>query len=153
MTDHEVEDAVPMSITDAPVLIVDDNATNRRILLEVLKNWGMKPVAAESADEALVLLRQAQANGVSVSLVISDVNMPDVDGFMLARQIRDDADIRLTPLIMLTSGGRAGDSVKRHELMIAASLMKPVKQSELFDVIVSITGNVESSRKPAAGMP
>ncbi len=128
-------------VTDALVLIVDDNATNRRILLEVLKNWGMKPVAAETAGEAMVLLRQAQANDNPFRLVISDVNMPDVDGFMLARQIRDDADIRLTPLIMLTSGGRTGDIVKRHELMIAASLMKPVKQSELFDVIVSITTN------------
>jgi len=128
--------------TDAPVLIVDDNATNRRILLEVLKNWGMKPVAAESADEAMVLLREARANGIPFHLVISDVNMPDVDGFMLARQIRDDADIHLTPLIMLTSGGRSGDAVKRHELMIVASLMKPVKQSELFDVILNIAGAV-----------
>ena len=136
-------------VTDAPVLIVDDNATNRRILLEVLKNWGMKPVAAESAGEAMVLLRQAQANGIPFRLVISDVNMPDVDGFMLARQIREDADIRLTPLIMLTSGGRAGDAVRRHELMIAASLMKPVKQSELFDVIVSITSNAGPRTEPA----
>ena len=137
-------------ITDAPVLIVDDNATNRRILLEVLKNWGMQPVAAESAGEAMVLLRQAQASGTPFRLVISDVNMPDVDGFMLARQIRDDADIRLTPLIMLTSGGRVGDSVKRHELLIAASLMKPVKQSELFDVIVSIANNAGSQIQSAA---
>jgi two-component system sensor histidine kinase/response regulator len=142
--------------TDAPVLIVDDNATNRRILLEVLKNWGMKPVAAESADEAILLLRQAQTNGVPFHLVISDVNMPDVDGFMLARRIRDDADLRLIPLIMLTSGGRAGDSVKRHELMIAASLMKPVKQSELFDVIQNITGDVslpEKTAPPVAVVP
>ena len=136
-------------VTDAPVLIVDDNATNRRILLEVLKNWGMKPVAAESAGEAMVLLRRAQAGGNPFRLVISDVNMPDVDGFMLAKQIRDDADIRRTPLIMLTSGGRTGDSVKRHELMIAASLMKPVKQSELFDVIVSITNNAGPRTEPA----
>lgn len=69
---------------------------------------------------------------------------------MLARQIRDDADIRLTPLIMLTSGGRVGDSVKRHELMIAGSLMKPVKQSELFDVIVSITSNAGPRILPPA---
>ena len=136
-------------VTDAPVLIVDDNATNRRILLEVLTNWGMQPVAAESADEALVLLRQAQANGVPFRLVISDVNMPSVDGFMLARQIRDDANICLTPLIMLTSGGRSGDVVKRHELRIAASLMKPVKQSELFDVILSIAGNIGPRAEPA----
>ncbi|MBC7966994.1 MAG: PAS domain-containing protein [Fuerstia sp.] len=135
------------AITDGPVLIVDDNATNRRILLEMLKNWGMKPVAAETAGEALVLLRQAQANGIPFRLVISDVNMPDVDGFMLAQQIRNDTDIGLTPLIMLTSGGRAGDAVRRHELKIAANLMKPVKQSELFDLIVNITGDVGRRRE------
>lgn len=134
-------------ITDAPVLIVDDNATNRRILFSILHNWGMKPVVAESASEALVMLRQAQTGAQPFHLVISDVNMPDVDGFMLARQIRDDANLRLTPVIMLTSGGRAGDAVKRRDLMIAASLMKPVKQSELFDVILGIVGTVSLTDK------
>lgn len=134
-------------ITDAPVLIVDDNATNRRILFSILHNWGMQPVVAESASEALSMLRQAQAGGRPFHLVISDVNMPDVDGFMLARQIRDDEGLRLTPVIMLTSGGRAGDALKRRDLMIAASLMKPVKQSELFDVILGVIGTVSLPEK------
>ncbi|MCA9010068.1 MAG: response regulator, partial [Planctomycetaceae bacterium] len=134
-------------ITDAPVLIVDDNATNRRILFSILHNWGMQPVVAESASEALSILRQAQAGGQPFHLVISDVNMPDVDGFMLARQMRDDAGLRLTPVIMLTSGGRAGDALKRRDLMIAASLMKPVKQSELFDVILGVIGTVSLPEK------
>lgn len=125
-------------VTDTRVLIVDDNATNRRILLDILKNWGMRPVAANSAEQALAYLKDAHAGGVPFRLVISDVNMPDVDGFMLAEQIRGDADICKTPLIMLTSGGRTGDASRRKKLMIAASLMKPVKQSELFDVIVTI---------------
>ena len=148
-TESEAKSGVD-AVTDLPVLIVDDNATNRRILLEVLKNGGMKPVAAETAGEAMVLLRQAQANDNPFRIVISDVDMPDVNGFMLAKQIRDDADIRLTPLIMLTSGGRTGEIVKRQELMIAASLMKPVKQSELFDVIMSITTNAGPRIEPAS---
>ena len=126
---------IPKMILDAPILIVDDNATNQRILLDVLKSWGTKPVAAASATEAMLLLKQAVADGQPFRLIISDVNMPDVDGFMLAQQIRDCAEIKNTPLIMLTSGGRTGDSAKRRELSISASLMKPAKQSELFDVV------------------
>ena len=132
-------------IVDAPVLIVDDNATNRRILLDVLDSWNMKPVAAASASEAMTLLKQASADGLPFQLIISDVNMPDIDGFMLARQIRDCDEIRLTPLIMLTSGGRAGDTAKRQDLLIAASLMKPVKQSELFDIITRVIGSATAT--------
>ncbi len=126
---------IPRIILDAPILIVDDNATNRRILLDVLKSWDTKPVAAASAVEAMTLLKQAVADGQPFRLIISDVNMPDIDGFMLAQQIRDCEEIQNTPLIMLTSGGRTGDSVKISELSISASLMKPAKQSELFEVI------------------
>ena len=126
---------IPKMILDAPILIVDDNATNQRILLDVLKSWGTKPVAAASAADAMALLKQAVADGDPFRLIISDVNMPDVDGFMLAQQIRDCEEIRHTPLIMLTSGGRTGDSAKSTELLISASLMKPAKQSELFEVI------------------
>jgi len=127
------------AVTDTPVLIVDDNATNRRILLDILHNWGMLPMAAESAEQALTFLKEAHSRGEPFRLVISDVNMPDVDGFMLAQQIRDDADLRPIPMIMLTSGGRMGDAAKRQQLKIAGSLMKPVKQSELFDAIVNIS--------------
>lgn len=122
-------------ISQAPILIVDDNATNRRILLDVLSSWGTRPVAASSAAEAMALLRQANADGDPFRLIISDVNMPDVDRFMLAQQIRDCAEIQQTPMIMLTSGGRIGDSARRSELLISATLMKPAKQSELFEMI------------------
>lgn len=137
--------AVEGVIIDVPVLIVDDNATNRRILLDVLNNWTMKPVAAASAREAMTLLKRASADGTPFRLIISDVNMPEVDGFMLARQVRDCEEICRTPLIMLTSGGRAGDTAKLQDLLIAASLMKPVKQSELFDVITRVIGSTTST--------
>ena len=81
------------------------------------------------------LLKLAVTEGNPFRLIISDVNMPDVDGFMLAQQIRDCAEIHRTPLIMLTSGCRMDDSEKHHELLISASLMKPAKQSELFELI------------------
>lgn len=144
------------AVTDTPVLIVDDNATNRRILLDILRNWGMLPVAAESAEQAMIFLKEAYSRGEPFRLVISDVNMPDVDGFMLAQQIRDDADLRPIPMIMLTSGGRMGDAAKRQQLKIAGSLMKPVKQSELFDAIVNISvgsRHVETESLSAEAQP
>jgi CheY-like chemotaxis protein len=138
-------------LADTTVLIVDDNATNRRILLEILRNWGMKPVTANSAAEAFQLLKKAAARGEPFGLVISDVNMPEADGFMLAKQIRSDPEVQQIPLIMLTSGGRAGDVARRQEFKIAGSLMKPVKQSELFDVIVGLnrSSRPRSTQRPA----
>src|SRR5207253_329792 len=76
-----------------PVLVVDDNATNRRILEEILKNWGMKPIAVESGDEALVQMRRAVAGGDPFPLVLLDAMMPVMDGFLLAAQIKNDPDL------------------------------------------------------------
>jgi two-component system sensor histidine kinase/response regulator len=107
---------IPGIIADAAILIVDDNATNRHILLDVLKSWGTRPVAAESATVAMTLLKQAAADGHPFRLMISDVNMPDVDGFMLAQQVRKCPEIQQTPVIMLTSGGRSGTPQKTQRI-------------------------------------
>src|SRR5690606_1199244 len=120
--------------------IVDDNATNRRILVEILSSWGMKPVPVDDAQKALDLLLQARQEGTPFRLLVTDVNMPDYDGFDLARWVRDDPSLADTVIIMLTSSGRPGDSARRAALRIAANLMKPVKQSELFDAIVEALG-------------
>ncbi len=138
---------IPKIILDAPILIVDDNETNRRILIDVLKSWGTKPVEAASAADAMELLKLAVTEDNPFRLIISDVNMPDADGFMLAQQIRDCAEIQHTPLIMLTSGGRMGDSEKCRELMISASLMKPAKQSELFELIIRFIDDSDSEAR------
>jgi two-component system, sensor histidine kinase and response regulator len=127
-------------VADTTVLIVDDNATNRRILGEMVCNWGMRPVLASSASEALRLLRDSLAQGSPIGLILSDVNMPEVSGFMLAESIRADRQFDKTQIIMLTSSGREGDTALREELRIAARLMKPVKQSELLDAIVTTLG-------------
>lgn len=118
------------------VLVVDDNETNRRILTEMLQSWGVSVQAADSGGAALEKLRSAQSASRRLPLVISDVNMPGMDGFGFAEQLRADADLRRTVLIMLTSGGRQGDARRCKELGVAAHMMKPVKQSELLDAIV-----------------
>ena len=127
-------------VADTTVLIVDDNATNRRILGEMVCNWGMRPVLASDAREALRLLRDSHAQGTPIGLILSDVNMPEVSGFMMAEWIRAERQFDKTQIIMLTSSGREGDVARREELRIAARLMKPIKQSELFDAIVTTLG-------------
>jgi PAS domain S-box-containing protein len=130
----------PVFIGGKRVLVVDDNQTNRRILGEMLTNWGMVPTLVESAQEALHELKQAIDRGEPFEIVLSDVHMPDVDGFMMAEQIRGNDAIRDLPIIMLTSGTRPGDVAARERLNIAIGMMKPVKQSELFSAVVGVLG-------------
>ena len=130
----------PVMVQGTSVLVVDDNETNCRILVEMLENWGMKPTAVSGAEQAIGLLRESQSRGQAFQLVVSDVNMPQFDGFSLTRWIRATDGIADTPIIMLTSGGRNGDAVLREQLGVNAHFMKPVKQSELFDAIVTVLG-------------
>ena len=131
-----------------PVLIVDDNATNRLILDEMLRNWGMKPTLTENAASAFGALKTAVADGSPFRLLLSDVNMPDSDGFMLSEWIRKEPSIADTPIIMLTSSGRPGDADRRETLGVSASLLKPAKQSEIFDAIVRALGVTEPEDDP-----
>ena len=122
-------------VSDVSVLVVDDNQTNRHILDVMLNGWGMKPIVAETAKDAFEILRESESAGQPIRLVLSDVNMPENDGFELVQWIRNNKEISQTKVIMLTSGSRHGDFERKHELNIDAHLMKPVKQSDLFDAI------------------
>ena len=124
----------------ARVLVVDDNATNRLILEEMLGNWGMEPICAASARQALECLREATRIERPFSIVLTDLHMPDADGFTLAKAIRDQPVLAHTLLLMLTSGDRQGDLAKCRELGISAYLFKPIKQSELFNALVTAMG-------------
>jgi len=127
-------------LSDAPVLIVDDNETNCRILLETLTHWGMKPTVTTRAKAAFKALCDAASDSDPFCLVLLDVNMPDDDGFQFASWVRDEAMVAKTPLVMLTSADRSGDAQRRSSLQIAANLLKPVKQSELFDAVLATIG-------------
>jgi signal transduction histidine kinase/CheY-like chemotaxis protein len=122
------------------VLIVDDNATNRRLLEATVVGWGMVPTLAASVRDALAGLRAAQHVGTPFSLVVSDVQMPDVDGFALVHAVRRDPVTAATAVVMLTSGGRPGDIARCRELGVAAYLAKPVKGSQLRDAILLALG-------------
>ncbi len=94
----------PARFQGTRVLVVDDNATNRRILEEMLKNWHMEPACAAGVFEALDMLREAQRVGRPFQVVVSDVNMPNVDGFTLAEELKRDPTLTHTIVMMLTSG-------------------------------------------------
>jgi signal transduction histidine kinase/CheY-like chemotaxis protein/HPt (histidine-containing phosphotransfer) domain-containing protein len=130
---------VPRSMRGLRVLIVDDNATNREILEEVTRAKGLFPFSAESAEVALQKLRELSAAETPVQLVLSDVHMPGKDGYTLAENIRAEFPHDL-PIILLTSAGESGDPQRCADLKIAGRLMKPIKQSELLQVMQRTIG-------------
>jgi signal transduction histidine kinase/CheY-like chemotaxis protein len=123
-----------------PVLVVDDNATNRRILEETLRHWHATPVIASNAAAAFAGIKKAHARGEPFRVVLVDCLMPEVDGFGLAEQIRQDPGLAATKMIMLSSAGRASIASRCREMGLAGYLTKPVKQSELFEAITSALG-------------
>ncbi|MEO1615229.1 MAG: PAS domain-containing protein [Planctomycetota bacterium] len=133
------------------VLVVDDNATNRTILQEMLNNWGMIPVQAASAPEAIGLLKDAQSGDEPFKMVITDVHMPEVSGYELIKQLRSQESTAGIPIIVLTSG-RRDDLESAQLLAISERLLKPIKQSELFDAIVRTLG-VNSVEEAGAHEP
>jgi CheY-like chemotaxis protein len=134
-----------------PVLIVDDNETNRRILERTVVNWRMTPRTEPGGAEALAAMDRAASAGAPYRLVLSDVNMPTMDGFGLYERLQEHAQHRDVPVILLTSASRPGDAARCREIGIAGHLIKPVKQSALLNAIMSALGaSVAASRSPDA---
>jgi CheY-like chemotaxis protein len=125
----------PALLRDLPVLIVDDNFTNRQVLAGIVTQWGMLPTAVEGGRAALLALQAAKDGGHPFPLVLLDCQMPDVDGFALAQQIQDHPELVRTSIMMLTSADQLGDAMLCRKLGISAYLVKPVRQSELLDLI------------------
>jgi signal transduction histidine kinase/DNA-binding response OmpR family regulator len=121
-----------VEIVDKRIFIVDDNKTNRDVLRVRLASWGAVVAEASNGPSALLALRQAQADGTPFDVVITDMQMPDMDGLMLSRAIRQDPQLKDTCLIMMTSLGQAGNSQQIAEICFAAYMIKPVRNSELF---------------------
>jgi len=134
-------------LIDLPILVVDDNASNRRILKEILTNWRMKPTLANSGVEALNALEITKSKN-GFALVLLDVHMPDMDGFAVAEQIRNSYNQQGIKVILLTSASRPTDIARCRELGISDYLSKPIKQSELFDAIVTAMAEQSDKRGP-----
>jgi signal transduction histidine kinase/CheY-like chemotaxis protein len=146
-------DVQPVKLDGASVLVVDDNATNRRILEEVLRYWGMVPTMACSGSEALRLAERAEEAGKRFSLALLDVQMPGISGYELAERLRGVWGPELTPIVLLSSSGDQLGEARRRELGVTRCLVKPVKQSSLLETIEYVLGRVRSSGAEPATMP
>jgi signal transduction histidine kinase/DNA-binding response OmpR family regulator len=124
-------------VRDMPVLVVDDNETNRRILHELLINWGMRPTEVESGKAALVALRQAHDDGEPYALVLLDNMMPEMDGFTLAKTIKEHPELVGATMMMLSSADRRENAERCRQLGVEAYMTKPIKRAELLNAIMT----------------
>ncbi len=120
------------------VLVVDDNATNRKVMMGQLTLCHTEPVCASSADEAIALMRQAAAAGKAFEVALLDHQMPGYDGAKLGKTITSDPTLKATRLILLTSSGQRGDGHLFAELGFAGYLLKPVAQRDLTDCLATV---------------
>jgi two-component system, sensor histidine kinase and response regulator len=128
------------SLTSSRLLIVDDNATHRTILVHYTASWGMRVSSAESGDKALEMLRQAVEAGDPYDLAVVDCQMPEMDGLMLAQKIKAEPLTSSTRLILMTALGRREAEAARQQAGIECFINKPIKQPELFACLSAVTG-------------
>ena len=142
-------------LNDVPVLVVDDNATNRRILNEMLANWSMNPSVVESAKAALEALENGHRMGIGFPLVIVDALMPNTDGLMLIEEAQRRGVLRGATVLMLSSADRTVFQDRCNELRIDNFLEKPVSQSDLLRAVQKGLGGPEPDRqvRRLAGSP
>jgi two-component system, sensor histidine kinase and response regulator len=127
----------PDIIRDLPVLVVDDNDTNRRILVEMLSTWGMKPESVDGGSAAIAALQHASDENRPFRLVIADMQMPQMDGCALTKEIRKSTSFGTIPILMLSSNGQSDEAPRCRKLAISAYLMKPAQPSDLLDAILT----------------
>jgi len=128
-------------------LVVDDNRTNRRILEGVFAHWDMQTKSAESVDEALAELSAAHESSEPFHLIVTDMHMPEKDGFELVNEIRKRPGLTNAVIMMLTSGTNRGDVERCKKLGIPAFLSKPIRQLELRDALLRVL--ISGSTRPA----
>ncbi len=129
---------VPVDVTGAKVLIVDDNRVNRSILSEQMASWKFDAAACSSGSKALELMRAAVERGVEIDIVILDYHMPDMNGGDVARAMRADAALAGIPILMLTSVDQTEEGKLFSSLSIQGHLTKPARSSTLLDMMVQI---------------
>ena len=130
----------PQDLSGMPVLIVDDNYTNCVLLQEMITSWGLVPTITDSGKEAIDRFSKAFASGTPYRLILLDMQMPELGGFDVAKVIKDAPSGKDVKIIMLSSIGQRGDSDRCKEVGISGYLLKPIKQSDLFDAIMMTMG-------------
>jgi two-component system, sensor histidine kinase and response regulator len=129
--------AEKVNVHDLPVLVVDDNATNRRILHDMLTHWGMRPTTVESGGAALDILEHAAGAGQQFPLVLLDAHMPAMDGFAVAERIKKNPCLKGVTILMLSSGDQRDMEVRCRQVGVTVYLRKPIARSELWDALIT----------------
>ena len=137
----------PEILQTCPVLIVDDNRTNRIILVEMLSAWRMSPEAVESAAAALAVLERHRREGRDVRLIVTDMQMPEMDGLSFCERIRSEPAFSKIPIILLSSSVRQGETSHCRALGCSAYLTKPIQPSELFDAMLDAVASKSSDER------
>jgi CheY-like chemotaxis protein len=145
----ETPTAAPETLRGTRVLIVDDNATNRRLLEEWLRSWELEPLAVSSGDEAMEQLCREQAAGRPFDLVLTDAQMPVRDGLQLIEQIRRTEALAGTLILLLSSSDQPGYLARCLELGVASYLLKPLSQRELLEAMLAALGKSVPPTPPA----
>jgi signal transduction histidine kinase/DNA-binding response OmpR family regulator len=136
-------------LENLPVLIVDDNSTNRLILEKMMRNWRMKPTAVDSAYAALAEIKCSAVTNNCYPLILVDEMMPEIDGFALVKRIRQMPEFQTSIIMMLSSMDRQGSSEQCREAGVDLYLVKPIKQSDLLDAILKVLGKKLDAPVPA----
>ncbi|HEV2985965.1 MAG TPA: two-component regulator propeller domain-containing protein, partial [Vicinamibacterales bacterium] len=136
-------------LKDAPVLVVDDNVTNRRLLGVMLEDWRMRPTMVDSGDAALAALADAHRRGSPFPLVLLDVQMPGMDGFAVAERIKERPALAGATILMLTSEDREGDAARCRRLGVSRYLIKPILRRELLADILDALSRAPRPRAAA----
>ena len=135
---------IPMEIMGASILIVDDNEVNRKILREQVKHWKCRSIAVESGARAIQVLQNAQQKNIKIDLIISDYQMPGMNGEDLFHALQAEPDFASIPTILLTSVN-ADDAIRRLQKQgLAAVLTKPARSSQLLDAITQCLFDAQS---------
>ncbi len=127
-----------LNLEEKQVLIVDENAANRRVLQIFLESWNCGWMEAENKNSALSILRKAKKEGRPFDLVLIDMQMPKMDGEVLCKEIKNDNGLKDLPLVMLTSQGKRGEANHFEKLGFAAYLTKPVKRNQIYRCLVTV---------------
>jgi signal transduction histidine kinase/DNA-binding response OmpR family regulator len=139
-TEEAGQIAPPEILRGVRVLVVDDNRTNLRILTGMLNRWEMCTNSVEGGEEALAELSAARNAENPYELIVTDMHMPNMDGFALIEEIRRRPELTTATIMMLTSAGHRGDGERCKELGVAAYLLKPIRQSELREAVARVLG-------------
>ena len=138
--EREREEILPAEIRGVHILVVDDNATNREVLMTQLKAWGVRAEDAPSGPDGLRLIYQARDSGDPFRMAILDMQMPGMDGMTLARAIKSDETLKDTHLILLSSLGMRGDAGQMEQAGFSGYLTKPARQSDIMGCITAVLG-------------